>query len=301
MKKEPRITPSKLGALCGENPCYRCFWCLLRMSFKKPFDFGTPYVMQLLDQLQKQVAKVFLAEEGELPEFFGAFRSATKIISLTSMSAYHRETDLHLYGMPDLVFENKDGSRMILDNKTAFPKTEDEALFYKYQAQVNFYGFLCEQAAEAYKVSRVGIMYYVFKPLTDEEVLDMTGPSSIMPLFDGKLRLVDYDPERIVLPLLKKVRELLDMDRPPDSADGCKDCKLIEEFSKLFHEKDDLQYLRKVMTDREWREDRAKRHYEALMDPNPNIQERLERLVRQATPGGVLANWDYSPDPDEAD
>ena len=129
----------------------------------------------------------------------------------------------------------------------------------------------------------------------------MTGPSSIMPLFDGKLRLVDYDPERIVLPLLKKVRELLDMDRPPDSADGCKDCKLIEEFSKLFHEKDDLQYLRKVMTDREWREDRAKRHYEALMDPNPNIQERLERLVRQATPGGVLANWDYSPDPDEAD
>src|ERR1039458_4770965 len=142
MKKEPRITPSKLGALCGENPCYRCFWCLLRMSFKKPFDFGTPYVMQLLDQLQKQVAKVFLAEEGELPEFFGAFRSATKIISLTSMSAYHRETDLHLYGMPDLVFENKDGSRMILDNKTAFPKSEDEALFYKYQAQVNFYGFL---------------------------------------------------------------------------------------------------------------------------------------------------------------
>jgi hypothetical protein len=270
------------------------------MSFKKPFDFGTPYVMQLLDQLQKQIARVFLAEEGELPEFFGAFRSATKIINITSMSAYHRETGLHLYGMPDLVFENKDGSRMILDNKTAFPKTEDEALFYKYQAQVNFYGFLCEHAAEAYKVSRVGIMYYVFKPLTDEEVLDTTGPSSIMPRFDGRLTLVDYDPDRIVLPLLRKVRELLDMDRPPDSADGCKDCKLIEEFSKLF-QKDDLQYLRSVMNDRELYQYQARQRYLALADPNPNIQQRTEMLVRQATPGGVLANWNFSPEPDEAD
>jgi hypothetical protein len=90
------------------------------------------------------------------------------------------------------------------------------------------------------------------------------------------------------------------MDRPPDSADGCKDCKLIEEFSKLF-QKDDLQYLRSVMNDRELYQYQARQRYLALADPNPNIQQRTEMLVRQATPGGVLANWNFSPEPDEAD
>jgi len=94
MKKEPRITPSKLGALCGENPCLCCYWRLLRMSFKKPFDFGTPYIMQLLDQRHKQIARVALQDEGQLPDFFGPFKSATKLINVNSFSAYHQETNL---------------------------------------------------------------------------------------------------------------------------------------------------------------------------------------------------------------
>ena len=179
MMKEPRISPSKLGALCGDNPCMRCYWHLLRLRFKKPFDFGTPYIMQLLDQRHKQIARVALQEEGQLPDFFGAFKSATKLINVDSFSAYNRETNLHLHGMPDIVLENKDGTRMIVDDKTAFPKTEDEALYYKYEAQVNFYGFLCEQMAEAYKVTRAGILYYVFSPVPDDEVLDTVGSSTI--------------------------------------------------------------------------------------------------------------------------
>ena len=293
MKNEPRITPSKLSALCGDNRCLRCYWHLLRLSFKKPFDFGTPYIMQLLDQRQKQIARVALAEEGELPRFFGPFRSATKLINVTSLSAYHKETELDLFGMPDLLFENKDGSRMVIDNKTAFPKTEDDALFYKYQAQVNFYGLLCELAAEAYKVSRVGILYFVYEPAEDDQVLDTTGPSTITVQFTPRLTLVDYDPQKIVVPLLKKVRELLDMETPPESADGCGDCKLLKEFSKL-SQKDDLQFLRKVMTNREWREYEMKRQFDALT--LPDIQKETEMLLRHATPGGVLASWDFEPE-----
>jgi hypothetical protein len=299
MKNEPRITPSKLGALCGDNPCLRCYWYLLRLSFKKPFDFGTPYIMQLLDQRQKQIARVALAEEGELPHFFGPFRSATKLINVKSLSAYHKETNLQLYGMPDLLFESKDGTRMIVDDKTAFPKTEDDALFYKYEAQVNFYGLMCELAAEAYTISRVGVLYYVYKPATDDEILDTTGPSSITVQFTPRLSLVDYDPQRIVVPLLKKVRELLDMDEPPESADGCGDCKLLKEFSKLSPQKDDLQYLRKIMNDREWRKYETQRQFDAFTSSHPDIQKRTEMLVRQAMPGGVLANWDFSSDSQE--
>jgi hypothetical protein len=301
MKNEPRITPSKLGALCGENPCLRCYWYLLRLSFKKPFDFGTPYIMQLLDQRQKQIARVALAEEGELPRFFGPFRSATKLINVMSLSAYHEETKLKLFGMPDLLFENKDGTRMVIDDKTAFPKTEDDALFHKYQAQVNFYGLLCELAAEAYEISRVGILYYVYEPVTDDDVLDTTGPSTITVQFTPRLTLVDYDPQRIVVPLLKKVRALLDMDTPPDSVDGCQDCKLLKEFSKASPQKDDLQYLRKIMNDREWREYQAQRQFDELTSSPSDIQKKTEMLVRQAMPGGVLANWDFDPEPREAD
>jgi hypothetical protein len=240
---------------------------------------------------------VALAEEGQLPDFFGPFKSATKLLNVASLSAYHEDTKLQLYGMPDLLFENKDGSRMIIDDKTALPKAEGDALFYKYEAQVNFYGFLCEQMAEAYKVSRVGILYYVYEPVTDEEVLDTTGPSSITVQFTPKLRVVDYDPQRIIVPLLNRVRELLDMEEPPQSADGCKDCKLLKDFSNLFVEKDDVQYLRKVMDDREWSRYEAHRRYESLTRVAPDIQERTEALIREASPGGVLAAWDFSSEP----
>jgi hypothetical protein len=293
MKNEPRITPSKLGALCGPNPCYKCFWLLLLMCFKKPFDFGTPFIMQQLDKRHKQIARVALQQWGQLPDFFGPFRSAIKLINVDSFSAYHQETNLQLYGMPDIVLEHEDGTRMIIDDKTASVKTEDEALYYKYEAQLNFYGFLCEQMAEAYKVSRIGLLYYVYAPVTDDEILDTVGSSTITVGFNPILKEVDYDPKRIVLPLLKKVRELLNMNSPPESADGCKDCPRVGELSKLFHQTDDLEYIRKVMTPREWRQDQAKRRYAALTDSAPDIQERAEMLIRQATPGGVLATWDF--------
>lgn len=196
--------------------------------------------------------------------------------------------------MPDLLFESKDGTRMIIDDKTAFPKTEDDALFYKYEAQVNFYGLMCELAAEAYTISRVGVLYYVYQPATDDEILDTTGPSSITVQFTPRLSLVDYDPQRIVMPLLKKVRALLDMGKPPEPADGCCDCKLLKEFSKLSPQRDNLQYLRKIMNEREWREYETQRRFDALTSSPSDIQKETETLLRQATPGGVLASWDFS-------
>jgi len=66
--------------------------------------------------------------------------------------------------------------------------------------------------------------YYVYAPVTDDDILDTVGSSTITVGFNPILKEVDYDPKRIILPLLKKVRELLDMDTPPESADGCKDC-----------------------------------------------------------------------------
>lgn len=293
MVKEPRITPSKLGAFCGTNVCLRCGYFLLRMSFKKPFDFGTPFIMQLLDQRQKQIARVSLEENGELPNFFGPFASATKLIECTSLSAYNTETDLQLYGMPDLVLQNKDGSRMIIDDKTSFPKTEDDALFAKYRVQVNFYGLLSEQAAEAYRISRVGILYYVYVATDDEGILNSVTDSSITVQFAPKIKVMEYDPEKYVMPLLRTVRELLDMTEPPKASGKCKDCKLIADYSALLSVEDDLDYLRKVMDQREFNNYLSRRQYVASISPVFDIEAKTAALFRNADPDGVLANWDF--------
>ncbi len=68
---EPRITATKLSALCVPSCCLRCYWRLLRLSFKRPFTFPLPKLMQSLDKHEKQGAIVTLRETGELPEFFG--------------------------------------------------------------------------------------------------------------------------------------------------------------------------------------------------------------------------------------
>jgi len=55
-----RMSPSKIGALCNPDCCLRCFWTLLRMKFRKPFNFPMPGILHTLDAQEKQVAQVLL-------------------------------------------------------------------------------------------------------------------------------------------------------------------------------------------------------------------------------------------------
>jgi hypothetical protein len=295
MINEPRITPSKLGALCSPDACLYCYWKLLRLKFKKPFNFGTPAVMQDLDKHEKQVAAVSLNETGKLPKFFANFRNAVELLPIVSLSVDHAETGLSLYGMPDLVFRAKDGSRMVIDNKTAKIKKVGEGLFYNYQAQVNFYGMLLESVPEAYRVSKVGLLYYVFEAASDDDIVDMIEDDRIMAYFRPTLIEVEYNPQKIVLPLLKKVRTLMDMDEPPNPAKNCSDCALLDQWTSWIRESDETMPPRGMVSARDWQRLQAQADFRRAKGPDLSVAWK-STLMQLARPDGVVANWDFRPD-----
>jgi hypothetical protein len=256
---EIRISPSKIGALCVPDACERCFWLLLRLKFKSPFSWPMPGVMFALDSHQKQLVRVILSQKKTLPGFFGPFRDATELIGAESVSGFHTGTGLTLFGKPDLVLKNAKGDLAVLDNKTAKRQPADHPLTAKYVVQTNFYGYLLEQSDASQKVSKVGILNYEYAPLSDKEILKNTDEDSCWTRFDPVVTEVDYDPERIVVPVLEHVSELIDQTGIPSGKEGCRDCKLLESFRDLIETSDSV--LRPYLTDRERREEfYANRH-----------------------------------------
>ena len=283
-----RVSPSKLGALCGLNPCRRCYWLLLRMKHRTPFNFGVPGVMFGLDSQQKQIAKVML-EEGGLPKYFGSFSAATELLDIPAVSGYHADTRLSLYGKPDLVLLDERGSVLVIDNKTAKMKPNDDPLTAKYIAQTNFYGFVLENCPEAWTVERVGILYYQFEHLTDEEIPSFTKKDHILARFRPVVQEVEYDPQKFVVPLLEEVRELLDEDAIPEGKQDCKDCKLLDEFQDLLTLTDTM--MPTFLSRREQQEWMATAALRGSKEAEPGRQHLLDCLPALGAPGGVLQAW----------
>ena len=143
-----------------------------------------PGVMFALDAHQKQLVKAILGENETLPEFFGPFQDATELLEIESVSGFHEETKLVLFGKPDLVLKNAKGELLVIDNKTAKKQPEEHPLTAKYVAQTNFYGYLLERSESAPKVAKVGILNYEFAPLSDKEILKNTENDHIWTRFN---------------------------------------------------------------------------------------------------------------------
>jgi hypothetical protein len=259
------------------------------MKFKSPYTWPMPGVMFGLDAHQKQLVKVILAEKSALPEFFGSFRDATEMLEIDSVSGFHKETGLTLYGKPDLVLRNAKGDLMVVDNKTAKMKPDEHPLSAKYVAQTNFYGYLLEKSEDAPSVSKVGILYYEFSPLSDREIQGKTKDDHIWTRFEPVINEVTYDPESIVVPLLEHVRELIDQTGIPSGNEDCRDCKLLDAFRDLIENSDSI--VRSYFTDQEQRQEYYARRQRRITGVDLTRQSQLDSLLTAGQPGGVLEAW----------
>ncbi len=294
----PRFSPTRLAALCVPEPCLRCYFMLMNLGFKKPFDFGTPYIMQLLDRHQKRLANFALSQDGELPKFFGSFKHAARVIPVDRLWCYHPETNIQMVGYPDLVFGFEDETAGILDNKTALAKVEGDALYYAYRAQTCCYKYMLEHGPNPMKVSRLGLLYYEFLALDEDQMSDAYNDDDVWARFRPKFIEVDgSDSDSLIAGLLKRLRALLDMQEAPAGKKGCKDCAVVAKYYEWLAQEaqpspqlaaiDKREYERKVMA---WR-------YRQLRDEcgvQPSILNALRHCA--VDPNGVLANWDFDSD-----
>jgi hypothetical protein len=157
---------------------------------------------------------------------------------------------------------------------------------------VNFYGLLNELSPEAYTIRQVGLLHYEHKAMSDDDVLASVGDDQIAAYFTPTMVEVEYDPENIVLPLLRKVRESLDRDSAPPSKKKCADCSLIQQWSEWVNAADSYT-PRPWMNQQELRECEARMRYRDLTGEDVSMHWKDGALMKLAQPGGVLSSWNF--------
>jgi hypothetical protein len=251
-----------------------------------------PNILNSLDLQEKQVAQVLLDRNGVLPKYFGSFCDAVEILPIENVSGFHQETSIELFGKPDLVLRDAAGFVSVIDNKTAQAKPPEHALSAMYRAQLNFYGYLLEKADSSTVVSRVGLLYYSVSSLTDDEVFKNTGDDNMWALFRPSMHEIDYDPENIVVPLLRRVRALIDSTEAPKGNSDCKDCELLKAFQDCLSVTDSSGVKFMDQKERQQYFSRERHREFNLVDEIRQYQlDSLPAVARLERPLGALAQW----------
>ena len=99
-----------------------------------------------------------------------------------------------------------------------------------YKVQLNGYAIIAENCGLK-PVTGIGLAYYEPQTNRTAETLDtvLLENGFHMP-FMAHLLEIELNPVKIVLPLLKEVRKLADLIKPPDGYDDCEDCRRLEKI-----------------------------------------------------------------------
>ena len=224
-----RISAKNLGELGLPSFCPRCFWIKLHSGFKLPYQIF-PGIFSSIDSYTKKVTSLHFEQHQRLPDWFFGFGftgKPVKVPHFSKFSAIDPESNILLCGVPDEILYKTNDSYFIVDYKTAkFTDTQDQ-LLPMYEVQLNSYAYIGERVGFK-PVSGLGLIYY--EPLTKISVADLDSfilDDGFSMHFSGKLVPIELNPSKIP-ELLSKVREIYNMTKPPDGAEGCKDCQLLE-------------------------------------------------------------------------
>lgn len=101
-----------------------------------------------------------------------------------------------------------------------------------YEVQLNAYAYIGNRC-NFNPVSGIGLVYY--EPQTDltlDNLDERLLESGFYMEFTGKLHKVVLDPDRIIPPLLKQVRKIVDSNTMPPVSESCKDCMLLDKLAQ---------------------------------------------------------------------
>lgn len=227
-----RISAKDLGVLALPNFCPRCFWLKMRCQNKLPFQIF-PGIFSSIDSYTKKVTSVHFARYRRLPSWLRELAEPGRPVKVPHYSKFN-VTDPHnevtLTGMPDEIIEREDDSYLIIDYKTSrFSKAQD-SLLPLYQVQLNAYAYIGKRQGFD-PVSGLALVYMEPQTeLTQDELDSVVREDGFLMGFAGHILEVRVEDERVIPPLLEKVRETYDLENPPPGNDSCRDCKLLEQL-----------------------------------------------------------------------
>jgi hypothetical protein len=221
-----RVSPRALGKMKSPFFCPFCYWHEIGIGFRPPFDMPMPGLMHNLDRFEKKLVEAQFSENGVAPKWLATL-GCTDVVSFPAkMTMEFPDYDLELVGMPDAVFERKDGSLCLVDYKTAAGK-DDDPLLPVYATQLMGYLHLLE-ASGLGEVTAMALVYFSNQAKAFEEnPLELLTSEGMKIPFTVKIHEVEID-RGALEPLLKSFREFADMATPPEAVTGCKNCKRLQ-------------------------------------------------------------------------
>ena len=234
-KKSIRISAKNLGGLALPDCCQRCFYIKLKLNNKLPWTIF-PGIFSTIDSYSKKITWQYFDKHRRVPSWFdpyGEFRGLLPAPGWSKFSIVDKQFNIRVTGVPDDIFIMKDGRYFIVDYKTAKYTGNQDRLLPMYRVQLNGYALIFERLGMG-KVGGLGLCYYEPQNNVGAENIDtmMQDNGFVMP-FTAYLKRIELEPERVVNPLLRKVREMVGRGVVPEGREGCEDCGKLGDVVEL--------------------------------------------------------------------
>jgi len=135
------------------------------------------------------------------------------------------KSNIILSGIPDDIWVRADSSKAIVDFKTAKKTQNQDVLYPMYEIQNNVYDVLFNYHADLYLI--------YMEPLTEKSAascniidvgFNMGFNAVVVPVVNDR---------KVVRQALQITRDIFEMEMPPESRVGCKDCQMLENVIEL--------------------------------------------------------------------
>jgi len=235
--QEPlRMTGRVLGELAMPDFCDRCFHIKQHLTTKPPFSFGFPGIFSNIDGWTKQIVHAHFIKHGRAPKYLAPICDDVDNYVNSSLLHWNRyqyldpETNILLRGQPDDIFIAGDGGHHLIDYKCAkFTATQDR-LYPQYQIQLISYALIGERGC-GFKPMKSATLVYTEPVTGDIPAQDSSNhlPRGFKLGFSTKLLPVELDYD-LIPPLLRRVRKIMSLKKPPERKLGCEGCYAIADL-----------------------------------------------------------------------
>jgi len=178
-----------------------------------------------------------------LPNWFSKFGEFNAVVPVPHYSKFFmidEETNIKLTGIPYQILRRKDNGYSIIDfESTKFTLAKDTLLPF-YKVQLNGYAMIAESIGLK-PVRQIGLIHYKSQTdaieTTTDEFIKLVSHDNFLMGFGSNCIEIELKPDEVIRPLLRKVRELWELDEAPNEMNNCEDCgKLYSLIALLSHQ-----------------------------------------------------------------
>src|SRR5439155_341197 len=126
-----------------------------------------PGIFASIDSYSKRVTALWYDEHKHPPAWLDVIGASARPLAVphwTKFQLTDERTNIRLTGVPDAIWQRRDRSLAIVDQKTAKVTEKQDELAPLYAAQLNAYAYIAERVGIG-KASWLGLEYY--EPITD--------------------------------------------------------------------------------------------------------------------------------------